>query len=78
MVTLDRAAMGWLLLVWEPVFLLTLAVWVRQYGMGSLMPYVLFALVLACAFGCLTAPEQIATILRTGTAPGLPGVMRAP
>jgi hypothetical protein len=69
----DRATLGWLLLVWEPlfilsiigliVFLLGLSAWVFHYGARGVTPCVLFALALASACGCAVVPGQIVASL---------------
>jgi hypothetical protein len=61
--------LGWLLLVWEPlfilfviglvVFLLRLSAWVSRYGMRRLTSWLLLALTLASAYGCAVLPFQI-------------------
>ena len=69
----DRATLGWLLLVWEPlfilsviglvVFLLGLSAWVFHYGARGPMPWVLLALTLASGYGCAVVPGQIVASL---------------
>ena len=70
---IDRATLGWLLLVWEPlfilsliglvVFLLGLSAWVFHYGARGMTPWVLLALALASAYGCAVVPGQIVASL---------------
>jgi hypothetical protein len=64
--TIDRATLGWLLLVWEPlsiiglvVFLLGLSAWVFHSGFRGLTAWLLLALALASAYGCAVVPGQI-------------------
>jgi hypothetical protein len=82
MVTLDRVSLGWLLLVWEPLFILSiiglivcllgLSAWVFQYGFRGLTAWLLLALALASAWGCATVPGQMAANLSAVPGVGVP------
>ena len=82
----DRVALGWLLIVWEPLlilsivglaaFMLTMASWARRYGPGEVLVWVLFVLTIASGVGVFTAADHITQTLGAGTpisspAPGL-------
>jgi len=72
----DRAALGWLLVVWEPLLilsivsgaacLLTMASRVRRYGSGDVVVWVLFALTIASFFGIIAGLDHINQILGAG------------
>jgi len=72
----DRAALGWLLVVWEPLLilsivsgpacLLTMASRVRRYGPGDVVVWVLLALTIASFFGVLTSLDHITQSLGAG------------
>jgi hypothetical protein len=82
MVVLDRVTLGWLLLVWEPlfilsviglvIFLLGLSAWVFRYGMRGLTAWLLLALTLASTYGCTTVPFQILESLQALTSSRIP------
>jgi len=69
----DRAALGLLLLIWEPLFILSIVAasasliwmisWGRRYGTRAMFTWVLFGLTIACFLGVFVGADHLTQAL---------------